>query len=107
KEKAEIFPAKPFDINGYSDQFFAFTYDFDGDGWDDILTIGFPGAEAFWFRNPQGKTGHWDKHLALPIVDTESPTFTDLTGDRRPDLVCASGGQLGFAEMPRGDATAP
>jgi len=29
--------------NDYSKNFFAFTYDFNGDGWDDILIIGFPG----------------------------------------------------------------
>ena len=29
--------------NTYSDNFFAFTYDFNKDGWDDILILGFPG----------------------------------------------------------------
>src|SRR5256714_15634523 len=28
--------------NKYSDNFFAFAYDFNGDRWDDILIIGFP-----------------------------------------------------------------
>jgi hypothetical protein len=34
--------------NTYSDNFFAFTYDFNGDGWTDILVYGFPGKEASW-----------------------------------------------------------
>src|ERR1044072_8039233 len=42
--------------NKYSDNFFAFTYDFNGDGWPDILIYGFPGKDASWFENP-GKAG--------------------------------------------------
>src|SRR6185369_10241325 len=30
--------------NAYSENFFAFTYDLNGDGWTDILILGFPGA---------------------------------------------------------------
>src|SRR5262245_27729788 len=37
KQKSEIYPAKEFDINAYSDNFFAFPYDFDADGWMDVL----------------------------------------------------------------------
>src|SRR6266404_5125012 len=33
-------------INAYSDNFFAFTYDFNDDGWTDILIYGFPGLDA-------------------------------------------------------------
>src|SRR5262245_6366816 len=29
--------------NAYSDNFLSFTYDFNGDGWTDILVYGFPG----------------------------------------------------------------
>src|SRR5437867_10708264 len=32
--------------NAYSDNFFAFSYDFNKDGWDDILIIGFPGEAS-------------------------------------------------------------
>ncbi|MGD9632927.1 MAG: PVC-type heme-binding CxxCH protein, partial [Pirellulales bacterium] len=106
KAKHEIYPPQPFDIEGYSDNFFAFPYDFDGDGWTDVFVIGFPGKEAFWFRNPAGKAGHWQRHLAFAVVDNESPTFTDLTGDGKPELVCNSGGKFGYAEIPA-DPTQP
>src|SRR3984885_9419215 len=39
-ERHEYYPAKPFDIAGYSDNFFTFTYDVNGDGWTDIVVIG-------------------------------------------------------------------
>ena len=38
--------------NDYSDNFFAYTHDFNGDGWTDILIYGFPGLDASWYENP-------------------------------------------------------
>ena len=75
------------------------------DGWTDIVIIGFPGEEAWWFENPHGKSEAWDRHVMLPNVDDESPTFTDITGDGVPELVCATGGQFGYAEIPKDDPT--
>src|SRR5436309_2941486 len=74
--------------NAYSDNFFAFTYDFNKDGWDDILILGFPGEISAWYENPKGRDGHWQKHIVLDVTDNESPTFTDLTGDGKPEIVC-------------------
>jgi putative membrane-bound dehydrogenase-like protein len=91
------YPPKPFDPLGYSDNFFAFVHDFNGDGWNDILIYGFPGKDASWFENPQGKDGMWVRHLVLEVVDNESPTWTDLTGDGKPEIVCSSGGHWGYA----------
>jgi len=83
--------------NGYSDNFLAFTDDFNADGWDDILVIGFPGKETFWYENPKGADGPWKKHLVLASVDNESPMYATVTGDGRKGLVCSSGGFLGYA----------
>src|SRR2546425_6013639 len=57
--------------NKYSDNFLTFVYDFNGDGWPDVFVIGFPGKEVFWFENPKGREGHWEKHLAFASVDNE------------------------------------
>lgn len=83
--------------NAYSDCFFTWTGDFNGDGWTDILIVGIPGEQAYWFANPQGKGGAWTRYLALDVVDNESPGFADLTGDGRPELVCNSKGFFGYA----------
>ena len=84
--------------NAYSDNFFAFIYDFNGDGWSDILIYGFPGADASWYENPQGRDGHWQRHQIFNVVDNESPGFEDVNGDGKPEITCCSGGYIGYAE---------
>lgn len=93
--------------NEYSDNFFAFSHDFNADGWADILILGFPGAESWWYENPRGGAGHWKRHVAIDVTDNESPTFTDINGDGRPEIVCASKGRYGWAEPDRSHPTAP
>ena len=85
--------------NDYSKNFLAYTHDFNGDGWTDILILGFPGEQSWWYENPQGKDGPWTQHVALDVTDNESPTFTDITGDGKPEIVCNSGGYFGYAEF--------
>jgi hypothetical protein len=84
--------------NAYSEEFLTFTYDFNGDGWTDVLVYGFPGLEAAWYENPRGREGHWQRHVILNVVDNESPGFTDITADGKPEILCCSGGYLGYAE---------
>lgn len=96
--KHEYYPAKPFDPQGYSDNFFAFTHDLNGDEWVDILIVGFPGKEARWYENPQGKKEEWPAHVVYSPVDNESPTFEDLTGDGKPEIICNSNGYFGYVE---------
>ena len=89
QKRHPYYEPKPFNPLGYSDNFFTFTEDFDGDGWTDILVYGFPGRDASWFQNPQGRDRFWQRHKVLDIVDNESPNFVDLTGDGRREIVCS------------------
>ena len=43
--------------NAYSDCFLTFTYDFNGDGWTDVLVYGFPGKEVPLVRKPERPPG--------------------------------------------------
>lgn len=109
QQRFEIYPPAPFDVKGYSDNFFAFLRDLDSDGWTDVLVVGFPGQEARWYRNPgepEGSSEHWERFSVFTVVDNEAPWFTDLTGDGVPELVFNTLGQLGWAE-PDADPTAP
>ncbi len=93
--------------NAYSDNFFVWVYDFNHDGWNDILVVGFPGQSTGWFENPKGKDGHWVRHEIFAQTDNESPTFADLTGDGKPELICITRGQYGYAEPDWADPAKP
>lgn len=84
--------------NAYStDNFFAFVHDFNGDGWNDVLTYGLPHTPAYLYLNPAGQERHWERHTVLDEVDNESPTFADLNGDGKPEIICVNGGNFGYA----------
>ena len=93
--------------NEYSKNFFAFTHDFNADGWTDILILGFPGEQSWWFENPKGGEGMWQQHVALDVTDNESPWFTDVTGDGKPEIVCMSKGRIGYAAPDAANPAAP
>ncbi len=93
--------------NKYSDNFFVWPHDFNRDGWNDILVVGFPGTDTSWFENPKGKEGHWARHKVFAQTDNESPTFADITGDKNPELVCITAGRYGYAEPNRADPAKP
>ncbi|MBO9570986.1 MAG: VCBS repeat-containing protein [Chitinophagaceae bacterium] len=75
-------------IGGYGNSFLNYSMDVNLDGWDDMIKIGFPSKEAFWYENPKNKPGHWTERLIQKSVGNESPTFVDIDGDGRLDLLC-------------------
>lgn len=99
-----LYPPVVFDPKGYSDCFFAFVRDFNLDGWDDVLVVGFPGQAASWLENPGQPDVDWPRHAVFDAVDNEAPAFADVTGDGSPELVFSNGGRLGWAAP---DAAAP
>ncbi|MCB0717804.1 MAG: DUF1080 domain-containing protein [Bacteroidetes bacterium] len=130
----EYYKPKAYDPAHYSDNFFAHVLDFNGDSRNDILIIGFPGQTATWFENPgppyldipvpparhdgvwplpmddapapatKDTTRYWAAHVVFDIVDNESPWWTDLTGDGKPEIVAINNGRYGYIEP---DWTAP
>lgn len=92
---------------GYSDYFLTYTYDFNSDGWSDILVYSWPGKETWVFENPQNKGGPWTRHTIFDVTENESPTLGDMNGDGKPELIChtsqgvqpSKGGRLGYAEI--------
>ncbi|MBL7697752.1 MAG: VCBS repeat-containing protein [Chitinophagaceae bacterium] len=75
-------------IDGYGNSFLNFAYDVNNDGWDDLIKIGHPGEATHWYENPQKKPGHWKERLVHPALGNESPTFVDVDGDGRQDIIC-------------------
>jgi hypothetical protein len=87
--------------NDYADNFFTWTHDVNADGWDDVLVVGMPGTDLRFYENPKGAKNadgseHWPLHKVFPVVDNESPVWGDIDGDGKPDVVCNSGGHLGY-----------
>ena len=92
-----------FDPHGYSDCFFEFPHDLDGDGWLDVLVVGFPGVPAAWYENPRDPAAPWPRHDVIPVpIDNESPLFVDVTNDGVPELVHMTGGVLGWSSPDAG-----
>jgi putative membrane-bound dehydrogenase-like protein len=97
EKKHAYYEPKIFSINGYSDNFFAYVHDFDADKRNDILILGFPGKEARLYLNPGTHDDKpWPMHIVADVVDNESPVFTDITGDGKPEIVCSTGGKFGY-----------
>jgi hypothetical protein len=87
---------------GYSDAFIQAAADVDGDGWADLMVVGFPGAEARWYENPRGAAGHWKKRVLFRSACGETPVFTDLLGNGKPVWVFPFGpeGRMAWYEFP-------
>jgi len=104
-KKHEIYPPKPVDPNGYSECFGMFVADLNSDGWDDVFVCPHPGAQGYWFENPQGKEGHWQRHAGPDEVGNESQFWTDILGDGKAGPVYNMNNYLGFATFEVKDGT--
>lgn len=97
QKRHAYYEPKIFSINGYSDNFFAYVHDFNADQRNDILILGFPGKEARLYLNPGTQDDKpWPMHIVADVVDNESPVFTDVDGDGKPEIVCSTGGRFGW-----------
>ncbi|MEO6595274.1 MAG: VCBS repeat-containing protein, partial [Planctomycetota bacterium] len=101
-----LYPEKQFHRLHYSDNFFAWIRDMDGDGKNDVFCIGFPGEAAFWLRNT-GDADVWTRHDVFASVDNESPEFVDITGDGKPELICQNQDRLGWLSADWSDPKKP
>jgi len=105
-----------------TDVHFARVYDFNHDGWPDILVVGMqPGHNpaagslvvATWYENPGRKGGFWKPHIVAENVGGFDVDFLDLFGDGKRELVCLSssrgtvGLRLGYFSPDDADATIP
>ena len=99
-DRHEIYPAVPQDVKGYADAFFSWVHDFDHDGHNDVLVVGFPGKAAYVYRNPgpADQDRLWEKTEVADQVSNEAPQFDDLTGDGVPELICTRDGHFGYYE---------
>lgn len=96
-----------FDPLHYSHSFCNFSEDLNGDGWVDLIVVDFPGQQTWWFENPQTAGGPWRRHEMVPVTNNESPTYLDVDGDGRRELVFADGGPCMALARPGAKPTDP
>jgi hypothetical protein len=72
---------------GYSVSFGCWADDINGDGWPDLMVVGFPGAPCHWFENPRGSEGHWKQHEIWHSACNETPHYVDLFANGKRVLV--------------------
>lgn len=82
--------AEAHNLLDYSDSFMNFADDLNGDGWTDVIVVGFPGQDTSWFENPKVEKGPWKRHLIVPVSNNESPQYLDLDGDGKKELLMAT-----------------
>lgn len=69
---------KVWDLGKYTESFCCFTDDFNGDGWQDVIVIPFPGKPCYWYENPGATGSLWKPHLLTTSACNETPIFVDL-----------------------------
>nr|WKN34817.1 FG-GAP-like repeat-containing protein [Tunicatimonas sp. TK19036] len=102
----EIFPAiaggasLEFPYNRVQD-----TYDFDNDGWPDVLSSAFA---TTLYMNPKGERRHWKSYNILPgVSQSEITDFVDIDQDGKPELVYSGNGTVRYAKPNADDPTQP
>lgn len=73
--------------NVYSTSFACWADDLNGDGYPDLIVVGFPGAPCHWYENPKGKDGHWKAHEIWHSACNETPAYLDLLGNGKRVLL--------------------
>lgn len=87
-----------FDRKTYSNTFCNWSEDLDGDGLQDLIVVDFPGKQTWWFQNPGRNGGPWRQTEIVPVTNNESPTYLDVDGDGRRELIYGDAeGRMCFA----------
>ena len=92
--------------NVYSRSFAVFTDDIDGDGFPDMIVIGFPGAPCHWYKNPGKSPGPWKEYMIQDNACNETPQYVDLLGTGKRGLILGHKGEMCYF-TPGPDATKP
>ena len=71
--------------SGYVDSFSDLPLDVDGDGYVDVIQIGYFARRIVWMKNPGAAGGDWTENLIDAIGPTEFAFLVDLDNDGKAD----------------------
>lgn len=74
-------------LKSYSDCMACWSDDINGDGYPDLIVVGFPGEPCYWYENPKGKSGRWAEHEIWHSACNETPLYADLFGNGKRVLL--------------------
>lgn len=74
-------------LRNYSNCMACWADDINGDGYADLVLVGFPGDPCYWYENPKGQSGRWTEHEIWHSACNETPLYTDLFGTGKRVLV--------------------
>lgn len=92
--------ARDFDPLKYSQCFQAWSEDFNGDGWDDLLVVEFPGQATVWLENPKGVARPWGRYVVADVTNNESPEYFDVDGDGTKEMLMGTAPEPKEADGP-------
>jgi VCBS repeat protein/FG-GAP repeat protein len=82
----------------YAPDMVNFSYDFNGDGWPDILASGLEGSRPIdLYLNPKGESRLWDHFRVLPNISSELVLMKDIFGDGKPAILFRAGNIYAWA----------
>ncbi|MEO6802776.1 MAG: VCBS repeat-containing protein [Granulicella sp.] len=84
----------------YAPDMVNFAYDFNGDGWPDIVASDIEGGlrPLDLFINPAGESRRWTKYRAISNVSTELVLMKDIDGDGKLEILFGGGGVYSYAK---------
>jgi hypothetical protein len=102
----EIYPARTFNPSTEYSTWDQHSYDFTGDGWDDVVAT-YLGVGAILYVNPAGESRRWNQYRVLPTMQSEYTILKDVDGDGKPELVYIADGYVRYAKPDPADPTKP